>query len=359
MALERKVWVKTAIGKLYPNLYILALAPPGVGKSLITATVQEFLGELSDHHLAPSSVSRASLVDALVAATRNIVMPQSDPPVLAFNSLSVVQNEMGVFLPAYDVEFMANLTDLYDCTPYSEQKRSSKIDNKLKNPQLNIFAATTVSYLYDTMPEAAWGHGFLSRTILVYSGEMLKRSLWDDVEKSPVLRNNLIHDLKIIGAMCGRFLFDPAAAKAIDAWHLAGGPPKPDHPKLLNYNTRRSSHLIKLCMVASASRGEDYTITLEDYHRAMDWLIEAETYMPDIFKSIAVGGDAKAIEDTYYWAYKLYSKKQEEIPEPIIIEYLQNKVPSHSVERILSLMVKSKLLERRIDGYRPRPPKDA
>jgi hypothetical protein len=357
-ALERKIWIKTNIGELFPNLYIMALAPPGVGKTIITSTAQEFLSELPDHRIAPSSVSRASLIDALMAADRKIVMPQSTPPVLSFNSLAVIQNEMGVFLPAYDVEFMATLTDLYDCKLYTEKKRSKDIDNRMNAPQLNLFAATTVSYLYDTMPEAAWGHGFLSRTILLYSGEMTIRSLWDTIERPPILRNDLVHDLKQVGSLVGRCLFDPEAAGAIDKWHQAGGPPKPDHPKLQHYCTRRTAHLLKLCMIASVSRGNDFIITLEDYHRALDWLLEVEMFMPDIFKSMAIGGDAKAIEDTYYWAYKLYSKKQEDIQESAIIEYLQNKVPAHSVERILNLMVRSKLLEKRLDGYRPRAKKD-
>lgn len=358
MALERKVWIKTNIGELYPNIYVLCLAPPGVGKTIISSTIQEFLGELSDHHLAPSSVSRASLIDALMLAQRKIVMPQSNPPVLSFNSLAVVQNEMGVFLPSYDMEFMATLTDLYDGKRYTEKKRGKDIDNRMEHPLLNLFGATTVSYLYDTMPEAAWGHGFLSRTVLIYSGEMERRSLWDTIDKPAAMKADLVTDLKTISSMIGRFIFEPEAAQAIDAWHKADGPPKPDHPKLIHYGTRRTAHVLKLSMIASASRGNDFIIKLDDYHRALDWLLEAEIYMQDIFKSMAIGGDAKAIEDTYYWAYKLYSKKQQDIPESAMIEYLQNKVPAHSVERILQLMVRSKLLEKRLEGYRPRAKKD-
>jgi hypothetical protein len=196
MAMERKTYIRTNIGELFPNLYVIAIAPPGVGKTLITGTTQEFIAELGDHWMAPSSVSRASLVDALGAAERKVVIPQNNPPVLSFNSLSVVQNEMGVFLPAYDMEFMAVLTDLYDCRNFSERKRSSDINTKMTAPQLNLFAATTVSYMADTMPEGAWDQGFLSRTLLIYSGEVIKRSLWDTIERPPTLKNDLISDLK-------------------------------------------------------------------------------------------------------------------------------------------------------------------
>ena len=358
MALERKVWLRTNIGPLYPNLYVMLIAPPGVGKSLITSAIQDLVGELSGHHTAPSSVSRASLVDALMGAERRIVAPQLTPSVLSFNSLAVIQNEMGVFLPAYDTEFMATLTDLYDCKRYHEKKRSKEINNTMSAPQLNLLGATTVAYLYDTMPEQAWDHGFLSRTILIHSGEMIIRSIFDVIERPESLFKQLVTDLQTIGALVGKFTFTPETAKAIDAWHQAGGPPKPDHPKLSSYCARRTSHLLKLSMVACVSRSNELLITIDDYHRALEWMIEAEMYMPDIFKSISVGGDAKAIEDTYYWACKIYARKKEPINESTIIEYLANKVPSHSVERILLLMVKARLFEKVLDGYRPRAKKD-
>ena len=358
MAMERKTWVRTNMGNLYPNLYVMLIAPPGVGKSILTSIVQDMISELGDHHLAPSSVSRASLVDALMLAERRVVMPQQTPPVLSFNSLAVVQNEMGVFLPAYDVEFMATLTDLYDGKRYHEKKRSKEINNMLDAPQLNLLGATTVAYLFDTMPEQAWGHGFLSRTILIHSGENIVRSLFDEVDKNEPLYQDLIYDLRICGAVAGKFVFELEAAKALDAWHQAKGPPRPEHPKLASYNSRRSAHLLKLCMVACVSAGNDRLITLEHYNRALSWLLEAEMYMPDIFKSISIGGDAKAIEDAYYWACKVYYKTKAPLEEGVIIEYLAAKVPSHSVERILQLMVKAGMFTKNFSGYTPRVRKD-
>jgi hypothetical protein len=358
MAMERKVFLRTNLGALYPNLYVMAIAPPGVGKTLITSKVGDLIRSLPEHHVAPSSVTRASLIDALVASERRVVIPQGTPPVLSFNALAVVQNEMGVFLPAYDTEFMATLTDLYDGKKYSEKKRSKDINNSLDHPCLSLFGATTVAYLYDTMPEQAWDHGFLSRTILIHSGEMIIRSLFDFVEMPEQVEKDLIHDLKIIGNLTGRFKFTQDAATAIDRWHQSGGTPKPDHPKLTNYNSRRTTHILKLCMVAAVSEGNELIITLEHFHRALEWLLEAESFMPDIFKSMSVGGDAKAIEDTYYWAYKIYMKEGKNISEDRIVEYLANKVPAHSVERIMQLMVKARLFEKVLNEYRPRAKKD-
>lgn len=353
-ALERKVWVHTLGSNLYPNLYTILVGPPGVGKTVVTSFAQDLWAELPDHHLAPSAVSRASLMDSLREAERKIVIPQNIPPVVVFNSLLIAANELGVLIPGYDNEFMNTLTDVYDGKRYGESKRSKELKYVMLSPQLNLLAATTPSYLNNVMPEGAWDQGFISRVFLVYSGETTIRDLFTDVAVQKEPKKNLIHDLKIIGNLYGKMMFTEEAATAISCWHKAKGPPAPEHPKLIHYNTRRTAHLLKLCMVACAATTNDLIITLYHYNTALSWLLEAEQFMPDIFKSMAIGGDAKAIQDTWYFAYQVYAKEKRNVSEARLIEFLQNRVPAHSIERIIMIMVKSKLLEKQLDGYLPR-----
>ena len=66
---ERKVWLTTAKGKLYPNQYILLVGGAGIGKSLCTNIVFDLLSEVrtpeTPFHIAPTSVTKASLIDSL------------------------------------------------------------------------------------------------------------------------------------------------------------------------------------------------------------------------------------------------------------------------------------------------------
>jgi len=342
-ALERKVWVCSQGANLYPNIYTILVGPPGVGKSAITARVQSLWSELPEHHLAPSNTTKAALMDQLSEAKRTLLKPKE---IIEFNSLKILSNELGVLLPAYDGEFMATLTDLYDGSPYEERRRSSKTGPmKIDRPQFNLLAATTPAHLHDFLPAGAFDQGFLSRCFLVYSGEIILRPLFDAVSVNSDEWKSLILDLKHIARMYGEMKFSPEAAEAITAWHMGGRLPVPGHPKLHNYGTRRTLHLLKLCMIASASGSDDLLISIEHYRTALAWMLEAEQFMPDIFKSMGSGGDAKAIEECWYFCFQIYSKKKEPVPEAKLIQFLQERVPAHSVERVLMIMVKAGLFK--------------
>lgn len=343
-ALERKVWVRSRQRPLYPNLYCLLVGGPGTGKTVAIQEIENMWLGLETHKVAPTTMTKAALVDKLAAAKRSIVRPGEDPGVVIFHSLLVPSPEWGALVPAYDTEFMNNLTDLYDCrSHYTESIRSRADDIKIPNPQLHIIGGTTPHYLQHVLPEVAWGQGITSRQIMVYSGENIRREVFSEaIEPDPA---PLIEELKIIGNLFGQVRFEEAAAKALEAWNMSGGDPQPEHAKLIHYNTRRVAHVLKLCIIASTSRSNDLIITLDDYQRALSWLTEAEEFMPDIFKVMSGGGDSAVLEDTWHYLWSIYGKKREPIGEARIMAFIGDRAPSHSVERILDLLVKTERLK--------------
>ena len=344
-ALERKVWVYTYNSNLYPNLYTFLVAPPGVGKSIVTDISKTLLEKLPTHYLAPSSVTKASLIDTLQDANRVIQLPKETPSSITFQYLTVISNELGVLIPSYESVFMTALTDIYDGKGYSERRRGNDLNIQLNNPQLTILAATQPSYLTSLLPEGAWDQGFLSRVLLIYSGDQLKRQLFTDERNDETKFKALVHDLKQIGKLFGKIMFTEEAKNAMEAWHADNGPPRPDHPKLKHYLIRRSANLLKLCMIFSVARSNELIVTIEDYSRALAALLEAEHYMPDVFKAMGSGGDTKVIEECWYFCAKLYTKKQKPVEEFKLMQFLQERTPAHNVERILAVMISAKLLK--------------
>jgi hypothetical protein len=359
---ERKVWLTTAKGKLYPNQYILLVGGAGIGKSLCTSIVYDLLNEIrtpeTPFHIAPTSVTKASLIDALQDAERRIIRPMEIPSVISFNSLSIVPNEFGVFLPSWEGDFMSALTDLWDCKNYSETRRTSKININIPHSQLNLFSATTPVYLNNLLPEGAWEQGFMSRMMIVFSGEVIYTNLFDLLETDSAAWADLVHDLKEIYKVYGEVQVTDEAKEAINEWSKAGGPPIPDHPKLSSYCARRAAHVLKLCIIAALASDSEKIVTIDHFAEAIDWLTQLEFYMPDVFKSMKTGGDGRAIEECWHFAYQVFLKTKAPVPEHRIVQFLQERVPVHNITRLLDVMERSKLLQKKFTdsggtGYEP------
>ena len=71
-AVQRRTWVHT-FARLYPNMYIFLVSPPGIGKTVVTAVAGDLLTKLPGHFTASSNLSRASFVDELADARRDLI----------------------------------------------------------------------------------------------------------------------------------------------------------------------------------------------------------------------------------------------------------------------------------------------
>lgn len=351
MALERRVWVWTKGSALYPNLYCILVGPPGVGKSAVLSQAERILRTVPNLHVAPSSVSAASLVDSLGAAQRDVLLPGQNPAHVKFHYLATIASELGVFLPTYDPLFMNSLTKFYDGEPYEERRRASVVKHvKIEHPHLAILGGTTPSYLNSFLPDGAWDQGFTSRTIFVYSGESVFTDIFGDepeFARLEQLYKSLENDLKSIAGLYGKLEWTPEAAMAITAWNRSGLEPVPAHNKLAHYVPRRLAHVIKLCIVAWVCDSSDLKtgITLEHYQTALGWLLATEAALPDLFFNKGVAGDSGAIRDAYDFVFREYMRKEKTpVLEHKVIFFLQGKIPSHSVFRVLETMIRSKML---------------
>lgn len=345
--MERKAWIQVARWpKTYANMYVALIGPPGVGKTDAIREAFEFSQCIPELRMAPSNVSRASLIDSLASATRGILRPTENPPHITFNALFAAADELGVFLSQYESTFMSSLNKLYDGTIYTEEKRSLKAGIKIEHPLLSILCGTTPAWLGGNLPETAWAEGFSSRLILIFSGERIIQDPFLEFEFSDDLRAKLELDLKDIHNLYGQFRWEEAVVEAFRTWYLAGCPPKPEHPRLEHYLPRRHIHFFKLLMVFSAGRSNEMVIRIEDYQAAMDMFLEAEAYMPDVFRSMkAIGSDSNTMDECWQYVYTTFHKEGKGVAEHRIINFLRERVPSYAVAKVLDVMVQAGLLK--------------
>jgi hypothetical protein len=330
-------------------MYTLLVGGPGIGKTDTIREVSSFWNKLSGLHVAPSSISRAGLADALFEAERSIVRPSASNPFERFNSLQVASEEFGTFLSQYEAEFMSTLNLLYDCTRYSEKKRSIHKGEEriILAPQLNIIAATTPAWLSGTLPPTAWSEGFASRLILIYSGERLKKFPFQLDNTDEALELALTEDLKQIFELNGEFQVEQKFLDLLQAWHNTDYTPEPEHPKLEHYLPRRHTHFLKLCMVCSASRSNDLILNMEDFQNAQELMLETEGYMPDVFRAMthSIDGGAAILDETFNFVYSTYAKEKRNVAEHRVIHFIVQRAPQHSVSSILKNLLDAHMIE--------------
>jgi len=355
-ALERRVYVETAKGVVYPNLFTFLVGPPGIGKSQAIGPVTALWKRARKLHVAPDSMTKSSLVDALARSTRKIISPQS---LEEYSTLLIPCSEFGVLMPKYDPDLVSSLNNLYD-NPlnYREERRYLTALDKnpdIPFPQLVILAGTQPAFLSSMLPEEVWGMGFPARIIMVYSGVTPKVELFPE---DATAKNQEGHFNALASAIIarsedkvrGRFDWEPAAKVALRDWHLAGMPPIPQHSRLQYYNQRRILHTLKLCMIASFSRAIDLTVRLEDFNQARTWLLEAETTMPNAFRDMVAKSDSQVVQELHWHLWKNWGATAEERRKPFteaqLYEFLRHRVPSDKITRILDVADKAGVIVR-------------
>lgn len=362
-ALERRVWVMSAGKPIYPNLYVLLVATPGVGKNVIQETHNLWFAA-KKFKVAPDSITRAGLIDALAEAGTTII---KGTDLLEYHTMLVASTEFGVLVPAYDLDFLSSLNRIFDNPPSHVERRRWVNQGKnieISNPQLTLIAGTQPGYLSALLPEEAWTMGTTSRLIMVYAAEPVPVQLHLEQEGLPnghyarALRTEieLASRLAALHDRHGAMPWTQAAAEAFTSWYAARCPPIPTHSKLLHYIPRRHLHVIKLCAISAASRGA-FVISLDDVTRAQDWLFEAERAMPDIFREMSQRSDKQIIEELHLFLWQSYSKDKKALHESHLIHFLQSRVPSEKVLRVLEIAERANFVIRDAGTqmYRPRP----
>jgi hypothetical protein len=176
-ALERRVWAETAMSRVYANLFVLLVSPPGVGKSVAMTYVRDMVDKTRKLKVAPDDVTKANLVDKVAAATTSHVYSAVD--MLQYHSLQIIVDELGVLLSSHDLSFLSVMNALYDNRAYySEGRRSRSEDIVIENPQINFLGGTQPDFLANLLPPEAWGMGFMSRTVMIYHGSPIKPRLF-------------------------------------------------------------------------------------------------------------------------------------------------------------------------------------
>lgn len=317
-ALERRVWLPwNDTFSFYPNIYVLIVSKPGVGKSVslgkAVGLLQEMNRKTSSLNIMPSQVTEAKFIE-LMGHGRSF-MDRSVPG----KEMTVFQNagyyyasEASNSLRNIFGEFIACLTDFYDCPDFWE--RATKKDGKkitLKNVCMNILAGSTFDYLGKLVSDENIQGGFASRLIYIMHNEKLVRTQEfqngldeEDKRLRKEYRDALVVDLAAINRMTGPMVADPEFARAWEAWYPKFEEMRQSYEseKLQSILARTNTNVLKVSMLLSAAESDDRILRIHHWEKARDLVTTAGAQVPDIFRQskAAQGASAGGTTLTHY-----------------------------------------------------------
>jgi len=295
-ALRRKVWLPWDIdGKLYPNLYVVLVGPPGKCRKGTAMSSGMSLAKELGIKLAPNSLTREQLIREL--ADSSDITITKDKKYITHASLTILSTELTVFLGYDNKQMIMDLTDWYDCLDNWEYRTKTQGADEIAGVWVNLLGATTPQQVQSALPPDTFGGGLASRIIFVFEEDKAKKV--PEPHNSPELkdlRQVLLEDLSMISALDGPFKVTREYMDRWVDWYMRSDETAPDMPPTFEgYLNRRQTHLRKLSMLCSVSRSNDMILTKEDWDRALGILEATEVKMPRTFAGVGTSKNSQLL----------------------------------------------------------------
>lgn len=273
----------------YPNMYVVLIAPPA--KAMKGTSIKPGLEILQDIgvKLAADATTREALIRALSTSTDS-ELADLDTGVHYENcNLVVIAPELTVFTSYRNEQLMTDLIDWYDCkSPWVYDTKHQGTD-KIEGIWVFLLGASTPDLIREAMPvTTAVGGGLTSRIIFVYEEKKDKMVIMPSLSQDQrAIKTLLTEDASRIYAMHGQFKYTKPFLERYAEWRTMNELQPPFIDRCLEgYCGRRHVHLLKMCMIMSASRDSKMILTDKDFDRALNVLQRTEVKMPKVFRGV-------------------------------------------------------------------------
>lgn len=292
-ALRRCAWIEMGYFQWVPNFYIVFVAPPGIVSKSITAGIgMNLLRRVPEIKFGPDVVTWQALAQSLAASNEGVKMEDGTYHDMA--AITIASSEFGTFLNPHDREMVDVLVSLWDGQQGAWTKATKTMGNDvIKNPWVNIIAATTPAWIAGNFPEYLIGGGFTSRTIFVYADRKRHLAAYPGdllPDNHTELGDKLVQDLERISCIRGEYKLSSEARAWGELWYAEhyNNVTKSDKQdeRFAGYQARKQTHLHKLAMIIAAAQRDERIILPEDLKTANDMLNQIEADMGKVFERI-------------------------------------------------------------------------
>lgn len=308
-SLQRRVAIGTypqshisAPNNVYPNLYVIFIAEPGIGKSQAANQAKYVFSSFDqpdkDGKLkqiikrAPDSIT----LEAFTRFLHNNYSLTNIPEEIAGQKGKVYSHssvaffcgdELGTLLRENTNDLVIFLNQGWDCGDFHRETKTQGVD-LVKNMCISLLGAATPSWVKENVTSRVLGEGFAARCIFVYAGA--KRFSRFRYNISTEQRTELEHVRRHVDAL-SKLYGEVKIPKHVDEWCADWYERKflvINKSRLLkDYYARKKVHLMKLAMCFHFADSTTMELTIPDFERALAFLEVTEMEMD---KALNVAG---------------------------------------------------------------------
>src|SRR5574343_185099 len=351
-ALRKKVSLGLGRINVYPNMYVVLVAEPGIArKSQAIDFGHDIMTQIPEIVVSADATTKEALLDDLEEYAVDEQLLDGTP--LRHASLSVISREFESFLgqKKENTKMLVLLTDLFDCKeiPWKYRTKHSGT-NAIPSIFLNLLAATTPDSLASCLPTTAIGGGLTSRMIFVWAEKKHKKV--PRPSKSPEvlhLRDLLIKDLYLISRIVGQYQFSPACIKEwenvymhyeeLDNSRLCKA------PSFNGWYSRKPMYILKVTQCVVAAKNSNLIVEWKDIQKAISLIEEVEYLMGRAFKAVGRSLVANEVDlvMTLVKNYKYISEKD-------LMNMVWKDIDSTKFDNVISTAIRQGNVKRMYKG---------
>lgn len=313
-ALQRRVWLDSEHRPTYPNQYMLFVAPPGVGKSMITDGVRHIFELQTEESLTgknatavtkkatrllyPISADSTSF-ESFVEFTAKSCKPfrrfkpdkSPDEPYYHCSPTFILDEAASIF----DKEAQKMATFLlsgWSCSRSYSRVTIGRGEDSIFNLCVNLIGGIQPGKLADLSKQAIIDNGFSRRCIMVYAdSNRFRRVFIDHTEEQSAAFTAILPHIRSLSKLYGQVEITPRAkAWMREVFEEGQATVINNNPCLEYYYPTKHQHVKKLAMAIHFSSSTSMVIDLPAFETAKALLDEIE---PDMHYAYVGAKDAR------------------------------------------------------------------
>lgn len=282
-ALERKVWIQEAGYRNYPNLFVILVGGPGVGKSSAIRQCLPLLHGLQEHNNHFKIAKGVTTAAGLRGVMQTSDTFPSDP-LNTFSSIFCIGSEgSDSALKNHGDDFRSMACSMYDCDDIYQFTTAKDGVISIPQPVMNLLVGATFDFLGEIVDANSLGGGLASRfTYVIQKKHEMVGDLFDFDGKSRVGDTSLLallqQDLNSIHRLEGPVRIEREALSVLAPWNREHQESynNAESDRLKSLIVRKRTLLKKIAILLAVSSGNDLIFRAKDAERVIS-LVEEVT----------------------------------------------------------------------------------